>query len=113
MYDYKLEEHEYIVFDSNSVFIECGDVKEKLALIITNKNFVILKDINKESILNITRKGYEIPKYIPIFKLEISKIKSCRFIDNTTHIVTNDIKLYIYDLNLVALLNDGGRGKRI
>lgn len=99
MYNYNFLDDEHILFESISLMVEYDDKKEKLALIITDKNFILLQDINKNSIINITRKGYEVPKYVPVLNISKADI-NYSYNGTSTKIILNNKIIYIYDVDL-------------
>lgn len=103
MYDYKLEKNEYIMFESNYLIVEHNDIKKECAIIITSKKLVLLEDINKDSIINKTLVGFELPKYSKILEFNKNKIEA--FYNGTsTKLKIGNYETYVYNIDLVPYI---------
>ena len=103
MYDYKLEKNEYIMFESSYLIVEHNDIKKECAIIITNYNLILLEDVNKDSIINKTLVGLELPKYSKM--LEFNKNKMEAFYNGTsTKLNIGDYEIYVYNVDLVPYI---------
>ena len=103
MYDYKLEKNEYIMFESSYLIVEHNDIKKECAIIITSKKLVLLEDVNKDTIINKTLVGFELPKYFKMLEFNKNKIKVCD--DGTsTKLKIGNYEIYAYNIDLVPYI---------
>ena len=109
MYNCSLKRNEKILFETMNASSEYNKAKIDIAIMITNKRLFIFQDTNKNSyidVLNITRKGYTLPSFEPILEIDKEKIEEIRYIDGGTELIIDEKKVFIFNLNLLELLNN-------
>lgn len=107
MYNFSLKENENIVFEAMNLISEFNGVKKEIAIVITNKRFIIFQDTNKNTyidVLNITRKVHTLANLEPVFEFDKERIEKIKYVDGGTELILNKGTIFIFELNLLKFL---------
>lgn len=107
IYNYDKIENENVIFEAMNLICELNNIKIEVSLVITNKRLILFEDINKNSyieVLNIKRKGFQLPSYYPVLEVKINDIERKVLFDDGTEINFNNNSLFIYKLDLINYL---------
>ncbi len=93
MKEFILQEKEEILANYQNVYVKANDNEFNLNVTLTNERIVLLKDVNKELLMNgfITSQGIQVPSnYEMVLSIPFTEIKELKYIDGINKITFKD-----------------------